>query len=929
MMDTKLKIVTYNCKNVTTNIQFVRDLCQENDIILLQEHWLRKDQLHILQNVHTDFLGYGVSAMDTGKKILKGRPYGGTAIIYSKRFGSNAKFMEYDEDRLTGLEVTIDNRILLILNVYMPTECAKNADKFTILLGKIQSIVEESDYNSVIIGGDFNADPKGLFYNELKNFADQISLQISDTTLLNEEHTFVSLAHGTSSWLDHFICTKEIHNNIKDIEVLHHVIGSDHLPLKISVDVGPLPVLEKFDQSQVFKLDWSRLNNDQITDYTNSTEHFLRQINIPHDLLLCRNPDCKNCEHRNAITRFYDEIVKAIQKSTPRRYLIKSHNVVPGWNDFIKSHHNLARDAYKLWKDNRKPRNGPIFELMKRTRNRFKLELRNARIQKQQIRMEKITTSLLNKDYNRFWIDIKHLNKQHSTLSSVVEGKSGAQNIAKMWKDHFSDILNSVRNDSKKQSIREKIQCIGASEEIKVDPGEIELFIKELPLSKSPGLDEISNEHLKYSSHRITTLLALLFESILIHGFLPQNMIKSAITPIVKDKTEDITKKNNYRPITLTPVILKLLEKVLYTRCADYLFTNSHQFGFKKAHSTELCVFALKEVINFYLSRESNVFMCLLDASKAFDRVNHWTLFDMLTKRGVPLYIIRILSYWYSNQLLCVRWGTELSTFFNMSNGVPQGSIMSPYLFNVYFHSISETLIDSKIGCQIVHNLCNHFLYADDLCLLCPSQKGLQKLIDICVKEGRSLDVKFNPEKSKCIHFKSKSIPIDLPHELKIDGNVIKYSKSEKYLGHIINENLRDDEEMSVQKRKLYSKSNSLIRKFNFCCEQTRSKLFFSYCSNIYLASLWTHFNATSINSFKNAYEYSYKILMNMENHENVLNKFVEMSVPDFKSLTRKCMSNLYVRLHESNNTIITSIFQSDIYYNSKLLNRIRSNCFS
>ena len=70
-----------------------------------------------------------------------------------------------------------------------------------------------------------------------------------------------------------------------------------------------------------------------------------------------------------------------------------------------------------------------------------------------------------------------------------------------------------------------------------------------------------------------------------------------------------------------------------------------------------------------------------LDASKAFDRIDHWVLFDKLIARGVPHIVIRILMFWYQSQLMCVKWGHLTSTYFNVTNGVRQGSILSPKLF--------------------------------------------------------------------------------------------------------------------------------------------------------------------------------------------------------------------------------------------------------
>ena len=74
--------------------------------------------------------------------------------------------------------------------------------------------------------------------------------------------------------------------------------------------------------------------------------------------------------------------------------------------------------------------------------------------------------------------------------------------------------------------------------------------------------------------------------------------------------------------------------------------------------------------------------MCFLDASKTFDRVKHSVLFNKLTRRGIPGYIVKLLSYWYAKQTMRVRWGDCISSPFRVSNGVRQGGILSPYLFN-------------------------------------------------------------------------------------------------------------------------------------------------------------------------------------------------------------------------------------------------------
>ena len=103
-------------------------------------------------------------------------------------------------------------------------------------------------------------------------------------------------------------------------------------------------------------------------------------------------------------------------------------------------------------------------------------------------------------------------------------------------------------------------------------------------------------------------------------------MINSIIVPLVKNKSGNLTDKNNYRPIALSSITSKVFERIILLRLGDYLWTTDNQFGFKSGHSTDLCIYALSELIEYFKSRSTSVFVSFLDASKAFDKISHWTL---------------------------------------------------------------------------------------------------------------------------------------------------------------------------------------------------------------------------------------------------------------------------------------------------------------
>ena len=156
------------------------------------------------------------------------------------------------------------------------------------------------------------------------------------------------------------------------------------------------------------------------------------------------------------------------------------------------------------------------------------------------------------------------------------------------------------------------------------------------------------------------------------------------IAPINKNKSGDLSDNNNYRPIALATVASKLFESLILSRVTPFLITCDNQFGFKKHHSIEMLIFLLKKPFrNYIIVNGSSMYVTMLDISKAFDKVYHSKLFGKLIDRGCTDFTVRILYHWYGTQQFTIRWSQGFSSFFTVSNGVKQGGILSPHLFNV------------------------------------------------------------------------------------------------------------------------------------------------------------------------------------------------------------------------------------------------------
>ena len=160
-----------------------------------------------------------------------------------------------------------------------------------------------------------------------------------------------------------------------------------------------------------------------------------------------------------------------------------------------------------------------------------------------------------------------------------------------------------------------------------------------------------------------------------------------------------------------------------------------------------------------------------------------------------------------------------MSTGFNVSNGVRQGGILSPYLFCINVDELSKMLNNVHVGCFVGTMLVNHVMYADDLVMLSPSVAGLSILLSICSRYGIEYDVMYNSTKSNVLVFRSKLLKNVHVPEFEINNTAIDRVSMYKYLGHCINDELSDDDDMTRQRNKIYAQGNALIRK---CTENVK-----------------------------------------------------------------------------------------------------------
>ena len=175
-----ITISTHNINGYNRSKGFLHSQCSDapNSIRAIQEHWLcppykKQSGVNQLRNLHTDFDGYGTSAMEKsiGEKIVNGRPYGGTGFLYNKKYSGSVKpLVNFKHDRVTALEIRSDIGNIILINAYMPffntRELHESLVAYRETVGHIENIMQNHPGSSFIIASDFNCnlnDPNHIY----------------------------------------------------------------------------------------------------------------------------------------------------------------------------------------------------------------------------------------------------------------------------------------------------------------------------------------------------------------------------------------------------------------------------------------------------------------------------------------------------------------------------------------------------------------------------------------------------------------------------------------------------------------------------------------------------------------------------------------------------------------------------------------------
>ena len=174
-------------------------------------------------------------------------------------------------------------------------------------------------------------------------------------------------------------------------------------------------------------------------------------------------------------------------------------------------------------------------------------------------------------------------------------------------------------------------------------------------------------------------------------------------------------------------------------------------FAYKANHSTVQCVSTIKEVISYYNLNKSSVYMCMSDASKAFDKINLLLLFYKLRLKGMYLLLLRFIIKMHISQNIRVKWKDCIWHDYAVSNGVKESGVMSPLLFNLYVQDLIECLDRKGLVCHMGNHFSGCWVYAYDITLVVSD--ALNAMLKVCELYAWEHNITFNSNKTKLMHF--------------------------------------------------------------------------------------------------------------------------------------------------------------------------------
>ena len=898
MTEQNMKICSFNCKGFKNrNYSYIKELSNKFDIILLQETWLHDFEIDKVNKIIPNFMMKATSSMDATDISRLGRPFGGCLIMWNKSLKVNVKSIPTTSNRICALEINNKKGIkLIIISIYMPVNdnSATSILTFGDTLSEVSSIINTYDEHKVIIGGDFNVDFNKDSINKdiLTNFCVTENLTTEFHQFPNNISFTYESSTGNRSHIDHFIYSTNISDKITNVQC--KIDGnnlSDHHPLDLCLKIDYDKSKETSNNASTdntIKFNWKKTSQEYKILYSQILDEMLSNLEINDNAINCNNIKCSI--HSEYIHELFEATINAMTTATEMtipKINNNSKKPVPGWNSYVKPFKEKSIFWNDIWKSAGCPANGELASIRRTTKARYHQAIRYVKRNEDHIIKCNTSNHLNKKHFSQFWETIRKIKyRDNKSNPNIIDDISGDQNIANHFKDKYSTLYNSRKgisdNTYARQNVKISDKCLKneCHEKHNITYLDVKTAIKKLKKDKYDMIYNICTDNITNASNYFIELLAKIFNSMLIHGFSFNELNKSVIKPIIKNKRKCHSDSNNYRGIALSSLLLKLLEYIIINKIENNLNSSDYQFAYKREHSTIMCNFLLDQTIQYYLNNNTDVYCVFLDATKAFDLIDHEQLFKTLNDNGICPLFIRLIMVLYKFNNAVVQYNQAISSSFGMETGTKQGSVLSAYLFTLYMDNLVKALLSTNVGCMVGSKLINTLVYADDVVLIGPSVSAMKILLETCESFTKSHHVNFNTSKSSLLYFnKSKeSNYVDL--DLKLCGVTIPIKNEVNYLGTILKNDLQlHNADKCISDMK--TRSNVIINEFSQIDSSARSKLFKSQAMSFYGCELF-NLDDPYINKLLTAWRVCSRRILNVhrQTHCNLIEPLIQCKNP-------------------------------------------------
>ena len=612
------------------------------------------------------------------------------------------------------------------------------------------------------------------------------------------------------------------HNVVSDHQILDEGDNtSDHLPICMRISSHFQNRILVNESHTSASLKWEKIPQSLCMTYTTQLASLIAASELPSPLLQCQSTCiCDKTVCHNAIQCEYDQLIKCIIQASDQLPRYRRGIEKDWWTAELTDLRDQSIAIQKLWIDEGRPRQGTTHLERLRVRAEYKRAIRNAKRAPKIEAWNRLHSSLCSKDTDTFWKQWRSIYaKKDSSFAPVVDNCPTKEGIADIFKNVFETNArpnNSEKVDELNRKFAQSYSDYGRQHEENCDCSSFKISLSQvidatcrMRGGKCADDDGVQAEHFLHAPLNLLHRITFLLNSMLRHAFVPNQFRLGSIIPIIKDRQGKNNDSGNYRGITISPILSKLLEHVMKDVFADHLQTSSYQFGFKAKNSTTHALFCLKQTMNYYIDHGSRVYCTFLDASKAFDRLVHSGLFIKLIERNTPMIFLRIIISWYDGLLCRVKWDGHYSEWFCVTAGVRQGGVLSPDFYSIYVDKLISILKSSGVGCYVFDVFAAALFYADDMAILSPSIKGLQHLLDLCGSYCQEWDIGLNAKKSKNMYFGKKAEISFCP---TLNGTLVEWVQEWKYLGVTLRHGKVFNCAVRDTVKKFYRSLNAILR---------------------------------------------------------------------------------------------------------------------